>query len=284
MTYEERAFAFDCDGERLVGVLALPADPAEVGVVVVPGAPQYRVGAHRQFVALARRLAAAGIAVLRFDYRGSGDATGTPRSFETIDADIAAAVDALTAQSAARRVVLLGLCDGASAILLYWRARRDARIAAMVLFNPWVRTDASLAAARVRGYYGQRMLAADFWRKLLRGRVEFASAAASFLAALRAAVATRASQASPAFRTAMADGLAEFGGPVLFVLGGSDLTAREFALIARYRPWRELLRRDGVEVLEVAGADHTFTLPAWRREAEARTLAWLAARVGIGSR
>ena len=78
----ERALTFDCCGERLVGVVSEPALAGKLGVVVVVGGPQYRVGSHRQFVLFARRLATEGVAVLRFDYRGMGDATGRPRQFE----------------------------------------------------------------------------------------------------------------------------------------------------------------------------------------------------------
>ena len=63
----EEAFFFDCDGDALLGVLARPAEPSAVGVVIVVGGPQYRVGSHRHFVLLARRLATAGHPTLRFD-------------------------------------------------------------------------------------------------------------------------------------------------------------------------------------------------------------------------
>ncbi|KAB8057318.1 hydrolase 1, exosortase A system-associated, partial [Janthinobacterium violaceinigrum] len=58
---------------RLVGILSLPAAPGPRGVLIVTGGPQYRVGSHRQFVLLARALAAQGVPVLRFDLRGMGD-------------------------------------------------------------------------------------------------------------------------------------------------------------------------------------------------------------------
>jgi len=88
--------------------------PSETGVLIVVGGPQYRVGSHRQFVLTARRLAADGYTTLRFDATGMGDALGEPRSFEQLDDDLGSAIDALLASTPAlRRVVLLGLCDGA---------------------------------------------------------------------------------------------------------------------------------------------------------------------------
>src|SRR5881398_3691346 len=91
----EQAISIECEGDALVGILHEPTSPAEVGVVVIVGGPQYRVGSHRQFVLLARTLAAAGFAVLRFDYRGMGDSSGEQRSFEAASADIGTAVDVL---------------------------------------------------------------------------------------------------------------------------------------------------------------------------------------------
>ncbi|MEQ8659382.1 MAG: hydrolase 1, exosortase A system-associated, partial [Gammaproteobacteria bacterium] len=66
---EEQAIAFAIDGDTAVGVLHAAAGASATGVVVIVGGPQTRVGSHRQFVLLARRLAAAGYPVLRFDYR-----------------------------------------------------------------------------------------------------------------------------------------------------------------------------------------------------------------------
>ena len=77
------------------------------------GGPQYRVGSHRQFVLLARDLAADGFPVFRFDYRGMGDSEGEFRGFEHVEDDIAAAVEAFrSASPGLREIVLWGLCDG----------------------------------------------------------------------------------------------------------------------------------------------------------------------------
>ena len=166
----ERPIVFACAGAQLVGICS-PA-PADLGVVVVVGGPQYRGGSHRQFVLLARQLAAAGFPVLRFDVRGMGDSEGEQRGFESITPDIAAAIDTLCAQQPqVRRVVLWGLCDGASAALLYLQERQDARICGVALANPWVRSPVSQARAQVKHYYTRRLREPAFWRKLVSGAV-----------------------------------------------------------------------------------------------------------------
>ena len=76
--WREQGVVFDSAGQRLVGILALPDAPADSAVLITVGGPQYRVGSHRQFTLLARELAAQGIASLRFDYTGMGDAQATP--------------------------------------------------------------------------------------------------------------------------------------------------------------------------------------------------------------
>ncbi len=151
---DERALLLESGERRLVGVLHPATATATVGVVIVVGGPQYRVGSHRQFVSLARALARAGIPALRFDYEGMGDSPGPQRSFEEVDEDLRAAVDTLFAQSPGlRSVVLWGLCDAASAALMY--APADPRVAGLVLLNPWVRTEAGLAQSYLENYYGK---------------------------------------------------------------------------------------------------------------------------------
>jgi exosortase A-associated hydrolase 1 len=128
----ERAVTFKCGGDIIVGILHVPAIPVDLGVLVIVGGPPYRAGSHRQFVLLARVLADAGIAVLRFDCRGMGDSSGDQRSFEGVSQDIAAAIAALLRHaSGVTRVVLWGLCDGASAALLYLHDSGDVRVHAL---------------------------------------------------------------------------------------------------------------------------------------------------------
>src|SRR5450759_3426358 len=129
MTYTEETTLFACAGDTLLGILAAPETPAQTGVVVIVGGPQYRVGSHRQFVLLSRALATAGYGVLRFDYRGMGDSTGAQRDFEAVSADIASAIDTLRQRlPSVKYIALWGLCDAAAAALLYCHDTQDPRV------------------------------------------------------------------------------------------------------------------------------------------------------------
>ena len=269
----EQAITFDCEGDALVGILHLPAAPSEVGVVVIVGGPQYRAGSHRQFVLLARALAKAGFAVLRFDYRGMGDSGGTPRDFEHVVGDVGAAIEAMQAQvREVNRVVLWGLCDGASAALLYLDATHDSRVQGLCLLNPWVRSDASLARTYAKHYYVQRLRDRAFWAKLLSGRVG--------AQALRGLVtdfcARPASSKGPRFQERMAAAWSTFDGHTLLVLSGGDYTAKEFIQVTqRDRVWADALRRSRLQRLELNAADHTFSNELYRRLADEETVRWI---------
>lgn len=282
MSAEEIPILFDCEGARLLGIIHSPGRPARQGVLIVVGGPQYRVGSHRQFVLLARALAEAGIPAMRFDYRGMGDSDGPYRGFEAIGADIAAAIDAFQAHAPGlEEVVLWGLCDAASAIMFY--AHRDARVAGLVLLNPWVRTEAGEAKTYLKHYYRARLTDPEFWRKALSGKVSIRDAAGSLLSFARRAL-RRSGGAGGADedgrRTAplpdrMAEGFARYEGPVLLVMSGNDLTAREFEEAAKASArWRALLARPGVARFDLPEADHTFSRKEWREELMRRTVEW----------
>ena len=279
MSVKERALVFACEGETLVGVVSLPEHDSDSGVVIIVGGPQYRAGSHRQFVLLARRLAAAGHAVLRFDLRGMGDSSGAQRSFEGAGADVRAAIDALGhAVPAVRRIALWGLCDGASAALLYLDEHGDPRVHALCLANPWVRSANSLARTHVKHYYTDRLRQGAFWRKLLTGKVA-GDAIKGFLRDVNAA---RTSKPSPAlgYPQRMARAWAGFEGRILLLISGADYTAREFLdALAADPAWRGALDRRGVTRVDLPGADHTFSDPAARAAAEARTAAWLQSAI-----
>lgn len=270
---DERALVFAAGGVSVVGVLALPARrEARTGVVIVVGGPQYRAGSHRQFVSLARALAAAGYAALRFDYRGMGDSGGALRDFEQIDFDLRAAVDALVgAQPQIEQVALWGLCDGASAALMY--APQDARVTALMLANPWARGSETQARTRLVHYYARRLLSADLWRRALSGRLRLRESVGDLGGSVRQAVTPAA---SGGFRQRMVDGLTAFRGPVLWLMSGADLTAREFeTFMAGDRRRAALMSQPRCSRHDLPKADHTFSGPAAEAAVAAATCAWL---------
>ena len=260
MDFTDEATLLECNGETLVAILARPAVPMDTGVVIIVGGPQYRAGSHRQFVLLSRALSAAGYAVLRFDYRGMGDSTGDLHTFENVNSDISTAIDALVIEvPRVRNVVLWGLCDGASAALLYCHASRDARVRGLCLLNPWVRSDASLAKTHVKHYYTQRLQQKEFWVKLVSGQVAW-RALAGLLGNLKMALSAQAKQASTSFQDRMAIAWKHFDGHILLLLSGDDYTAREFMEQARSSAvWAGALQKNTLTQHVEPEADHTFS-------------------------
>lgn len=286
-TYHDDVLTIPCQGEVMPGILSEPAGttPAagDLGVLLIVGGPQYRVGCHRQFTLLGRALATGGIPCLRIDYRGMGDATGEARDFEQIDDDIAAALDHWQEQRPTlRRFVIWGLCDAASAALMYVQGRADARVAGLCLANPWVRTQESLARAQVRHYYWDRLRQASFWRKLLSGRVAM-SAVRELLSKIGQSRGGSGDARALHYTARMADGLRRFPGPVLLMLSGDDLVAKEFLDLCRNggSAWEGLLDRPLLRREDLPDADHTFASAIWRSQVEAWTLSF-ATSVALG--
>jgi exosortase A-associated hydrolase 1 len=186
------------------------------------------------------------------------------------------------------RVVLWGLCDAASAALDYWHSARDPRVAAMALLNPWVRSEATLAKAHIKHYYAQRLVSKEFWSKLFAGRFAPATALAAFARNVVSALSRPqrdARRENEAFQDRMAAGLRAFPGPVLLILSGDDLTAKEFLEYAQSDAgWRGLLQRAGLERHDLPRADHTFSSAEAGDEMLTRTLSWVRSSVAIGPR
>lgn len=259
----ETPLTFTVDDARLLGIVHEPETEAAVGVLIVVGGPQYRVGAHRQFVHLARSLADEGIAAMRFDYRGLGDSEGPFRGFEHIEADIAAALQAFRAAvPSLRAIILWGLCDAAAAIAMM--PGHGAPVAGVVLLNPWVRTEEGEARAYLRHYYLKRLLSGDFWRKALSGRVK----AGESVKGLRHNMATARQASTDPLPTRVIRGITGLPVPALLILSGNDLTAREFEDAAQ-----ALLSKPpaGLLIERLAAADHTFSKASWKEEVAALT-------------
>lgn len=296
MNFREEPFFFECERERLLGIVAHVDSSLDTGVLIIVGGPQYRVGSHRQFTLLARQLAQAGVPTMRFDFRGSGDATGEQRTYEDIDADLGAAVDAFCLRAPGlKRVILWGLCGASSAALFY--AYRDPRVAGLALVNPWVRTEEGLARTYLRHYYLRRLLDSQLWRKVIAGEFDASESARSLAKTVKDAVHGWTSRKAPRviigadaidrtlpLPSRMAIGLERFAKDVLIILSGNDYTAQEFRTITEGNAqWDAALACNRVRRHTIEGANHTFASSAWRDEVAAVTLRWVLEIAAKGS-
>lgn len=281
----EKPLFFDCNGARLLGILHEAEAPAsDVGVVLVVGGPQYRVGSHRQFVLLARHLAQSGFPVLRFDYRGMGDSEGEFRDFESVEQDIAAAIDLMALElPVVKRFVLWGLCDAATANAFY--ASSDSRVVGQIAANPWARTSEGEAQAFIRHYYAKRLLSKDFWRKVLSLRFDLVGAGRDFLAKLGQSrgnsEGNSAQRDNRPLPVRLQDAQMAFSGNTLLLVSGQDLTVKEYLnRVAEAPSWQGWLDSPTVTVRILEEADHTFSSAVWRDQVAEWSREWLLTQLG----
>ena len=162
---------FDCAGSLLAG--SLDRAQGEVGLLIVTGGSQTRIGSHRLFERLAASLAASSIPCFRFDRRGVGDSEGADSGFRDSREDILAAAAAFRESTPElKRLYGFGLCDGATALMLHGA---EAGLDGLVLANPWL-VEASAGQpppAAIRHLYAQRLTSGDGWKRLLAGKVSW---------------------------------------------------------------------------------------------------------------
>ncbi|MFT7527895.1 MAG: exosortase A-associated hydrolase 1 [Arenicella sp.] len=282
---KESAVVFDCDNEPLVGIIHEPKNPAlsTVGVIIiVAGGPQYRVGAHRQFVALGRQLAQRNIPALRFDHRGTGDSGGEYRGFLDMNDDIESAVDVLLKRfPQLQQIALWGECESASAAAFY--AHRDSRITGVFLVNPWIRTEAGQAKTYLKHYYLKRLRDPKFWVKIKSGEFSPIRSVKSYLH-LRSHV--KKKEPSVNLRAEklenfplperLTKSLQLFKGEIFVLTSGNDYIAQEFKdFTSSSNLWKNSGINEKMSFYDMADADHTFSRTEWRTDLFKHTEDWL---------
>jgi len=283
----EYPISFSCENDQLTGIIHKANKPKQQSVIiVVAGGPQYRVGAHRQFVLLARKLAKDNITVLRFDLRGMGDSNGEYKGFQESDKDIKSAIDALIAhEPETSDIILFGECESASGIIFY--AHTDPRIKGTMLINPWVRTEGGQAQTYLKYYYIERLFEKSFWGKIIKGNFNPITAINSFIHIALSAIKWK-QQVTVKQDTIEADfkklplpiktavGLKKFSGKSFILTSGKDNIAREFdEVIANTSAWDGVLEQEKITKHILLDADHTFSRSIWREQASGLCLQWL---------
>ncbi len=270
--------------DALAGILAVPArlDPESPVILIASTGGNPRFGNSRATANLARWLAEQGVANLRMDGHGIGDAAPTtgehamPYSKQG-DRDVSAGVDYLVARYTGP-IVVLGMCSGA--YHAFQAALNDRRINGLMLMNlqKFVWTgEASLSVVqrttfRTTGFYLRNIASPDVWRRLVRGQVNITGIAGALaMRAARHAVAA----AEPAMAAVRGESfvgmvrrqlaeLTERSVQILYVLSGNDPGLDEISEYFGLRGWR-LRRNRNVIFRTLRDADHTLSAH-WARQ------------------
>ncbi|GAA4352184.1 hypothetical protein GCM10023165_41050 [Variovorax defluvii] len=111
---------------QLFGLYHAPERDSQLAVLICMPLGQEAVRGHRLFRVLSDRLARAGVAVLRFDYYGSGDSPGedTDGDLEGWRRDVCTAHEELRRRAGNRRIIWLGARLGASLAVMAAKSGR----------------------------------------------------------------------------------------------------------------------------------------------------------------
>ncbi len=236
----------------LRGMLHRPATPEPwPALMMLHGFTGTRVENDRLFVQAARHFADAGLAVLRFDFYGSGESDGDfeEMTIRTELADAAAALDWLTGQPGidAGRIGVLGLSMGGAVAALL--AGQDPRVRALVLWNavglPAVHFSDIPDHGPEAGIVGGLRVGPDFLPEF--------------------------------YATDVVGALRGYAGPGLVVQGGADPVIEQREAEALHAALGD---RGTLHI--VPQATHTFEHPAWREQVFSLTGRWLQGHLAAG--
>ncbi len=282
----EHPISFLSDSKWLTGIIHKPtgavAECQGKGVLIVVGGPQTRVGSHRQFLLLARYLAGKGYHVMRFDYHGMGDSEGAIDSFFNATNDIENALEQFqTHCPIIDNISLWGLCDAASAILLFCKSDTQQQISQLVLLNPWVTTEHLKAQVMLKNYYLAKLIDKQFWKKCWRFELNLTQSLNAFFVSVKNSFSSKPERDKKCITKPnknnyvglMKQALQEFSGPVCIILSGADLVAAEFELLINQdKQWHDVCSKPLVKITQIDKANHTFASEKWREEVERITL------------
>jgi len=276
-------------GNGLRGVLCAPAEgfaPGRPAVLFGNTGGDPRAGIGGFSTTCARALAQAGVLSLRFDFAGIGDSPAADEAagghiYETSRAADIEAARALLVEAGAGPVIAGGVCSGGYHAL---RAALDSPgLAGVFAVNTVVlawRKGTSLAIGerdqgRSTKAYLRRASDPRTWRRLLRGGLDVAAVARTFVIRLRERLAARSATAPEAAVKAALAAMTSRGGRVWWVVGAEDPALD--TLETNFGPaGRRMSALPGAHVSIVEGLDHGLALSASRDKARDELLAFVA--------
>lgn len=249
----------------VVGILTYGAAGSQLPAIVIFNAGViHKTGPNRLHVKLARKLAAEGYNVFRFDYGGQGDSmarTDAPAS----STYITHALDLVEKKTGSHGFILTGICSGAEDA--YATALTDSRIRGVILINGTglqLEQFRQLYPAAEKSiqlrYYKKSMGKADRWLKIVKGKSGALKWSKIKLILRQLFKRANSSNASPAIQaTASFKSLRERNIALLLILSEGS-TAFDLIRIAYGDGGLQ-----GVECKVLKNVDHIIT-PVWAQE------------------
>lgn len=276
---------------RMFAILAQgspSARPSRVVLIMNSGA-QRRVGPGRLHVMLARRWAARGMAVLRLDLPGLGDAAaraGEPDNVvypSSALSDLQALVRHVGDRWPGVSCHVMGICSGGYHALQL--AREGAAVDGVIVLNPltfdWPGERPLLEplpahkVAQETARYGRSLSSLASWRKLLRGEVPLLTIANLLLRRARQRLASAGRELARTLHLPLRDDLAvelaraTSGGTALHFVFSENEPGEDVLRGLAGRAVGRLERSGRLGLHHLADADHTFTGEAARERVAA---------------
>jgi pimeloyl-ACP methyl ester carboxylesterase len=274
------------DARILFGIVCEPAERTgevrDVAVLLNSGTIHH-IGPSRLYVAISRRCAAQGMAVVRMDVSGVGEsgvrpdgAWNAPYS-ESAKVDVREAVEFAQRRYPNAKVHLIGLCSGAYHGLK--AAVAGVSVHSLVMVNPltffW-KPGMSLEYADFQitsesSRYARSAASLSSWLKLLRGRVNVRNAMRVFWKRFNVRARNALRDTARLLRIDLHEDLAaellrvaRHGTDMFFVFSASD-PGHSMLREQGGRVVSKLARKEKLRIAIVQGADHTFTAH-WNRD------------------
>jgi len=288
----EQALLFG-KSRSLVGIIAdppeRPTDTELPAFVLLNAGLVHRVGPHRIFVRLARKLAALGFLVMRFDHSGIGDSKARHDNLpfeESAVRETQEAMDCLNSLRAAKRFVVVGLCSGT--LTSFRTACCDPRVAGIVLLNGLLESPEQIneeTAAYVvkqkiaRSFWHNKLFQPESWLRFIKGKANYRRIIEIAADQLSNFV-TRGTTGFPGPVAGHLRSLVDRGVKLLFVYS-EGTGVLEYFRLSLANPVAKLGANKNARV-EVMKADHSFTLLQQQEEllkvicGWARTTDWVS--------
>ena len=308
---EESQFVLSsAEGGVLRGLLTAAQNSSDVAVVLLPAGLKYQVGPGRLNVRLARSLAARGYRVLRFDPLGSGESDGRVevasinQVWNSIGQgawvpQILQVCREVRSRFAVRHLIVGGLCGGAVSAQLAAAAAPDLIQGVLSFCTAVTLPDAQLSGVAPVHYamaehhmqaYRKKIFSPESWQRLLQGESNIPGILAVLQAQLSRLLSRGLSRLSttaaalpssdlpnqnplflPSFRHLQACKVAH-----LLLFGRSDNRWAEFQNAVLAPHLGNALQGDFYEIGLIADANHELHLDAWKDQAIALVVQWLA--------